>query len=350
MHAAFKTTAGADGFGSISMKKVLVVKTSSLGDVIHTLPALSDAARVYPSISFDWLVEQGFSEIPSWHPQVARVIPVAWRRWRKNLWRAWRDGEIQQWYKNLRAERYDAVIDAQGLLKSALMARIAVGAHCGLDFSSARESMAALFYQRRYPVIFQQHAVTRARQLFAHALNYPCPDSAPDYAIRAHFPLDVGKGNTILLVHGTTWTTKEWPEPQWIGLAKHCVAAGFTVQLPWGNAVEKARAERIAAADPGIEVLPKTSLSDLAQLLLNAKAVVAVDTGIGHLAAALSVPTLSLYGPTDPEQIGARGDHQIHLRKINDLPGLTVEEVWEGLQPLLGSLKIPPPLKKGVVA
>ncbi len=319
------------------MKRILVVKTSSLGDVIHTLPALTDAARVYPAIQFDWVVEQGFAEIPAWHPHVRQVIPVAWRRWRKQLPSAWKAGDIQKFYRHLRAARYDAVIDAQGLVKSALIARLARGLHCGLDFHSARETLAALFYQRRYPIIFQQHAVTRARQLFAQALNYPCPDSAPDYAIRANFPPSIGGAHKqILFIHGTSWTNKEWPEQQWVDLATRCVAAGFSVQLSWGNALEKARAEMIAAqAGSGVAVLAKTSLKELAELLLQARAAVAVDTGIGHLAAALNVPTLSLYGPTDPQQVGARGDNQYHLRRGNDLSRLSVDEVWQHLQPLL---------------
>jgi len=315
--------------------KILVIKTSSLGDVIHTLPALTDAVRHHPDISFDWVVEEGFAEIPKWHPHVQHVIPVAWRRWRKNLPEAWRQKQLQQFYTALRQTRYDKVIDAQGLLKSALMTRLTHGLRCGLDYHSAREPLASLLYQQRYAVARNQHAVTRTRQLFAQALGYAIPTDEPDYAIRAHFDLnEVDTRKNILLVHGTTWETKEWPETSWIDLATHCVAAGWHVQIPWGNAQEKARAERIAASSPGIEVLPKTSLLALATLLLQAKAVIAVDTGIGHLAAALSVPTISLYGPTDPAKIGARGNNQLHLRKTNQMTDLAVDEVWGTLKNL----------------
>jgi heptosyltransferase-1 len=314
------------------MMKILVVKTTSLGDVIHTLPALTDAARHYPDIRFDWVVEEGFAEIPKWHPCVNQVIPVAWRRWRKNLLQAWRAKQLQEFYAALRGTQYDKVIDAQSLLKSALIARSAKGIHYGLDYYSARESLASLLYQQHCTVIFEQHAVTRARQLFAQALGYVNPTDKPDYAIRAHFDLaNNHERKNILFAHGTTWETKEWPESSWIDLAKQCTSSGLYVQIPWGNENEKARAERIAASNASIEVLPKTSLLTLAHLLLQAKGVIAVDTGIGHLAAALSVPTVSLYGPTDPAQIGACGDNQIHLRKTSHMADVSVNAVWEAL-------------------
>lgn len=317
--------------------KILIVKTSSLGDIIHTLPALTDAARHIPDIHFDWLVEENFAEIPQWHPNVVRVIPVAWRRWRKNLSNAWRQKQLQLFYKDIRQQKYDRIIDAQGLMKSALMARMARGLHCGLDYHSARETWAALFYQRRFSVVFQQHAVTRMRQLFARVLGYPCPEDKPDYAIRQHFGSegDDLAAKNIMFIHGTTWVGKEWPESYWIALANRCVAAGWTIQIPWGNAAEKARAERIAINNTSAVVLSKLSLSELAKILLQAKTAVAVDTGMGHLAAALSVPTLSLYGPTDPAQIGACGDFQVHLRETQEMADLSVDIVWEKLKTTL---------------
>lgn len=318
--------------------KILIVKTSSLGDVIHTLPALTDAIRHIPNLHFDWVVEENFAEIPPWHPNVEQVLPVAWRRWRKNLPDAWRQRQLQQFYKNLRQKNYDLIIDAQGLFKSALMARMAKGLHCGLDYHSAREPLASLLYQRRFNVAFEQHAVTRVRQLFAHVLNYPCPKDKPDYAIHKHFSVNnTDTQKNILFIHGTTWTTKEWPEAYWTALANRCVKAGWHVQIPWGNAIEKSRAERIAESASQITVLPKSSLSELAHLLLQAKAAVAVDTGIGHLAAALSVPTISLYGPTDPMKIGAYGDYQVHLRKTDNIADLSVDDVWEKLSGILVS-------------
>lgn len=159
--------------------RVLLVKTSSLGDVIHTLPALTDAARAIPGIQFDWVVEEGFAEIPAWHPAVARVIPVAIRRWRKNLWQTLRNGEWRRFKQRLKEVDYDLVIDAQGLLKSAWLTRyVGKTPVAGLDGDSAREPLASRFYRRAYPVAWGQHAVERTRQLFAQALDYPLPESA----------------------------------------------------------------------------------------------------------------------------------------------------------------------------
>ena len=138
--------------------RVLLVKTSSLGDVIHALPALTDAARAIPGITFDWVVEEGFAEIPTWHPSVGNVIPVAIRRWRKNLWETIKSGEWRRFKQRLRAEKYDLVIDAQGLLKSALLTRYVKAPVAGFDRDSAREPLASRFYQRRLAVARGQHA------------------------------------------------------------------------------------------------------------------------------------------------------------------------------------------------
>jgi heptosyltransferase-1 len=316
--------------------RVLIIKTSSLGDIIHTLPALTDAAHAFPDVRFDWVAEKGFAEIPSWHTQVDKVVPVSWRKWRKNLMASWRSEEIQDFYQALRKTRYDKIIDAQGLLKSAIITVLARGdERCGLDMHSAREVLAPLFYQQRYPVALQQHAVTRTRQLFAKGLGYEVPEGLPDYGIRHHFSSATQSNSPyVIFFHGTTRDDKEWPVPHWIALSKHCNDAGYDVLLPWGNEREKNRAEEIAAASTNAKVLPKTSLGELAALLAQAKAVLSVDTGLGHLAAALNVPTVSMYGPTDPGRIGAYGENQVHLCAPGEtgkgvLAELTCERVWE---------------------
>lgn len=320
--------------------KVLLIKTSSLGDILHTLPALTDAAHYMPEISFDWVVEQSFAEIPSWHRQVNRVIPIAWRNWRKNIFKSSHQNEIKQFYQKLRSESYDRIIDAQALVKSALIARMSRGVRYGLDFRSARESLATLFYQKRVTVEFKQHAILRMRQLFALCLDYPVPACEPDYGLNDYFSASTDHlSHQILFFHGTTRQDKEWPEPYWRRLAHYCVESGMTVLLPWGNETEKKRAERIAEKSAAIKVLPKSNLTDLARVLLAVRCVVAVDTGLGHLAAALNVPTVSLYGPTDPEMIGACGKNQYHLRaqtgvKADDsksMQDLIPEVVWEKL-------------------
>ncbi|MCL6415589.1 lipopolysaccharide heptosyltransferase I [Aestuariirhabdus sp. Z084] len=297
--------------------RVLLVKTSSMGDVIHALPALTDAAKAIPGLTVDWVVEEGFAELPSWHPVVDRVIPVAIRRWRKSLLKSIFSGEIKAFREELGRTRYDVVIDAQGLLKSAWIARQAQGVRCGLDRYSAREPLASWFYHKRFTVARELHAVERIRQLFANALDYPVPQEVGDYGINqdSFLPEIVAqKGNPyVVFLHGTTRYDKHWPEHYWQTLCGMLVHRGYEVRLPWGNEQERLRAEAIARISPSAEVLPKLNIAGVASQLSGASGVVAVDTGLGHLSAALSVPTVSLYGPTSPALIGAYGDYQQHL-------------------------------------
>ncbi|MDZ3994970.1 Lipopolysaccharide heptosyltransferase 1 [Pseudomonas sp. Teo4] len=284
--------------------RVLIIKTSSLGDVIHTLPALTDAAHAIPGIRFDWVVEEGFAEIPSWHPAVDQVIPVAIRRWRKNLWQTIKSGEWKAFKQRVRERKYDLVIDAQGLVKSAWLTRYVKAPVAGLDRYSAREGWASRFYDRRLSVAVGQHAVERVRQLFAMALAYDLPEGLGQYGLdldRLQLP---PAAPYVVFLHGTTWATKHWPEAYWRELAERMGQRNLQVRLPWGNPAEKARAERIAQGLKNCQVLPKLNLAGVARVLAAAKACVAVDTGLGHLAAALDVPTISLFGPTNPASPG----------------------------------------------
>nr|WP_153671321.1 MULTISPECIES: lipopolysaccharide heptosyltransferase I [Pseudomonas] len=290
----------------------MIIKTSSLGDVIHTLPALTDAAHAIPGIRFDWVVEEGFAEIPSWHPAVDQVIPVAIRRWRKNLWQTIKSGEWKAFKQRVRERKYDLVIDAQGLVKSAWLTRYVKAPVAGLDRYSAREGWASRFYDRRLSVATGQHAVERVRQLFAMALAYDLPEGIGNYGLdleRLQLP---PAAPYVVFLHGTTWATKHWPEAYWRELAERMGRRKLEVRLPWGNPAEKARAERIAQGLNNCQVLPKLNLAGVARVLAAAKACVAVDTGLGHLAAALDVPTISLFGPTNPGLTGAYGRTQIH--------------------------------------
>ena len=292
--------------------RVLLVKTSSLGDLIHSFPALSDAARAIPGIRFDWLVEEAFAEVPAWHPGVLEVIPIGLRRWRRGWRKAWDSGELRGFARRLRRQRYDLVIDAQGLFKSALPAMLVHGPRAGLDRASAREPLSALLYQRRYAVAREQHAVERVRQLFAQALAYPLPANPPDYGLRFSHAHDAGRRRLVLL-HGTTWPSKHWPESYWAGLARLAADAGFEVVLPWGDPDDRLRAERIIKAAAAGELLPRQGLSDLAHTLATASGVVGVDSGLAHLAAAVGTPAVTLYGPTRTELTGALGPRQLNL-------------------------------------
>lgn len=289
--------------------RVLVVKTSSLGDVVHTLPAVTDAGACLDEVRFDWVVEESFAEIPAWHPLVERVIPVSIRRWRRQPVRTWRSGEWREFSRELRTESYDCVIDAQGLLKSAIVTRRARGPRYGLDSNSAREPLAARFYDHPLAVAKGQHAVERVRQLFAAALGYEVPEGVGSYGL---VPESFEAGMELperymVFLHGTTWDSKHWPPPFWRELARLCTAAEHDVLLPWGNEAEKQRAEALADNMERARVLPRLPLSRLAGVLAAASGVFAVDTGLAHLAAALDRPLVAFYGPTDPVLTGVYG-------------------------------------------
>lgn len=297
--------------------RVLIIKTSSMGDIVHTLPALTDAGHAFKEITFDWVVEESFAEIPRWHPLVDKVIPVALRRWRKSFLNDKTHQEWKDFYKRLRTRQYDFVIDAQGLLKSAFLMYFVKGVRCGLNWQSAREPLASFIYQRRCQAgkIKEVHAVTRARRLFSEALGYKANSGVPDYGLDRKQFIRVKQDSTpyVVFLHGTTWTTKHWPEEYWIELALKLSRENLKIKVPWGNSAEQERALRMAFNCSNVEVLPKMKLAEVASVLAGSQAAVAVDTGLGHLAAALDVPTVSLYGPTNPLLTGTVGQSQIHL-------------------------------------
>lgn len=315
---------GCLGASGVAMK-VLIIKMSSLGDVIHSLPAVTDAAKALKNVHFDWVVESAFQEIPKWHPAVGRVIGIDMRRWRKNIMQALQQGEIKRFIKQLRTSQYDLVLDAQGLIKSSSVAFLAKGHRVGLDKHSARESIASLFYQTKIAASKNQHAVEKLRQLFARALGYSYQASALSYGIDEGCLKAVTVPNEyVMFLHGTTWSTKHWPEQYWYDLAALLSEQGKQVMLTWGNEREKQRAEKIRtfceqrALTLLPIILPKLSLGEITYVIAKAQAVVAVDTGLGHIAAMMNVPTVSLYGPTFPGFTGAYGNHQRHLSVSKD--------------------------------
>ena len=288
--------------------RILLVKTSSLGDVIHNLPVVSDLRRSFPELRIDWCVEESFAEIPRLHPEVSEVIPVAVRRWRKALGQraTWR--EIAEFRRRIRQEDYDAVLDTQGLIKSALIARLAKGPRFGYDASVAREPLAARFYDEHFIIPPNAHAVERNRWLAAAAFDSPV-DWPLDYGlavptVEMHW---LESNRHAVLLTATSRDDKLWDEANWIQLTQSLVASGITPVLPSGNAAERQRVERIALAVPGTVVAPPLSLHDLAALIGNAVLAVGVDTGLVHLAAALRVPTIALYITTDPALTGVYG-------------------------------------------
>ena len=285
------------------MPDVLLIKTSSMGDVLHNLPVVADIHKHIPDALIDWVVEESFALLPALHPRVNRIIPVAMRRWRKSLWQS--RGEMWAACHNLRASHYDLALDTQGLLKSALITRCASAIRCGFDRSSVREPLASLLYDRTYSVARNLHAVERNRQLAGQAFGYK-PAGTPDYGIQAPdlmLPWLPSAPYAVLL-HATSRDDKLWDESNWIALGKHLHQAGMRAVLPWGNTQEKARSERLCLAIPEALVTPRIDLNEAAAMLGHARAVIGVDTGLSHLAAALGVPTIGIYTATDPGLTG----------------------------------------------
>lgn len=297
--------------------KVLVVKLTSMGDLLHLMPALSDLKSNYQDLQVDWMVEDSFSEVPGWHPAVCRTIPVSTRRWRRPHWRV--IGEFFAFVRDARTEHYDFIIDAQGLLKSAAFSRIARarrrGCRIGFSAISIKEKIAARFYNIKVDVPSGQHAIDRLRQLFAGGFGYPTPTTPLDYALQVPGLRRADSGRrTVLLLHGTTWNSKHLPEQHWVDISGLAVQDGFEVKLCWGNEHERQRAQRIAERCQGVTVLPQLSLTQIAAELQSSAGVIAVDTGLGHLAAALGIPTVSVYGASDAKLTGTVGNNQLHLQ------------------------------------
>ena len=291
--------------------RVLVIKMTSMGDVLHTLPAVTDAWRYVEGIRIDWAVEETYGEIPEWHPAVERAIPLALRRWRREPLQ-WLGGAVRRSFRELRRERYDHIIDAQGLCKSAAIGCLARGRRVGYSADSVRERLAARCYSRRVSTPGHLHAIDRTRLLFAHALGYNVPSTDPNYGLnRDCFPtLHVPAQPYLVFNHGSTWNTKIWPEDYWHDLIGRAARAGFKVLLPWGNESERERAARLTGDQPNAVVLPGMRLGELAAVLSHAEAVISVDTGLGHLTAALGTPAVSIYGATDPSLTGTVGENQ----------------------------------------
>lgn len=303
--------------------KVLLVRLSSLGDVVHTLPAVSDAIAERPDLQLHWLVEPAWAEIAAWHPGVAAVIPAGLRAVKRD-WSAL-PRTVGLLRERLRAERYDLVVDTQGLIKSAMAARLAGAPIAGADRRSAREPLAAQFYRHTYRVASGGNALQRYRTLLAAALRYALPTTPVKFGLDAFTtalrsapaPAALRRLETTRMVvglHGTTWVTKQWCERYWAELTALLAQRDVCLALPWGNPLERARAERIRDASGGrARVLPPLALGELAWLLVCARAWVAMDTGLGHLGAALGTPGVMLYGPTSHQRTGVVLDHVVPL-------------------------------------
>lgn len=295
-------------------KHVLVVKLTSMGDLVQALPALTDAALAVPGIAFDWVVDEAFAEVPQWHPAVRRVIRTAHRRWRKT--RFFGASELRAFLSDLRSERYDAVIDTQTNLKSALVTLGARGPRHGPDRASVREKPAHWAYSHHYAIPRDQLAIDRWRQLYARVLDYPLPTTAPDFGLGAcSWPesAELPARPFLVFVTNASWDNKYWTVAHWRTLVARAAAEGFEVLLTWGSEQERQRTEALATGLDNARLLPRLGLTELAGILTKSAGAICMDTGLAHVAAALDVPTVTLYGPTSPALIGATGGRSRHV-------------------------------------
>ena len=288
--------------------RVLFVKLSSLGDIVHHLPAVTDLAEERPGARIAWAVEEAYVDLVTLHPAVADAIPVGLRDLRRAPFAPGRWRRMLRARRAMRERRWDFVVDAQGLLKSAMVARFARAPVFGFDAGSARERIASRFYDVKVRVPRDLHAVERNRRLVGEVFGYEPrgaarygllrPDAPPAWAPAQRY---------VVMLHAASRPAKRWPEERWIELAKLLALQGLTSVFPGGSERERADAQRLAALIPGALAAPATSLIEAAALIGHAEGVVGVDTGLTHLAVALGVPTVGIYCATRPELTGLHG-------------------------------------------
>lgn len=296
--------------------RVLIVRLSAMGDIVHTLPAVTDAVRARPDVTFDWLVDETFADIPRLHPGIERVITASFLKYKKNWRSAFASGEVGSFIRELREFKYDLIIDVQGIFKSAFAAMLARGRRAGYIGRDVHEWGAHLTYAERFAAPETQHIVTQIRQLLSAALGYEFDPSRVDHGLdRTRLPqVDLPADSPFLVfVHSTAWPSKNWPADHWRRLIALARADGFQIVLPWGTESERLRSVELAGNDQGVKVLSAMTIGQKAAVISAAAGSLGLDTGLSHLAGALGMPSITIYGPTDPQLVGSKGEHQRHV-------------------------------------
>ena len=310
--------------------KVLILKLTSMGDLMHALPALTEAEQNIKNISFDWVVDKAFSSVPGWHPAVDKIIKTDHRNWRKQFLSSESREALNLVKKEINTTDYDFVVDMQNNLKSAFLSFLTNHKVAGMDASSSREYPAHWAYSKKVNINKNLHAIERQKELLASTLGYTSASDI-DYGIsKVKFlkPALELPANYMVLVQNASWLTKQWPVAYWKDLVKHLDDQGVSVLLPSGNKDELMRAKDISSVSEKATALEILPLNEVAYIIDNADYCVCSDTGLAHLSAVVNTPSLTLYGPTDTKLIGTKGNHQIHIIGDNsDINNISVEEV-----------------------
>ncbi len=333
--------------------QILVVKLSSLGDVIQTMPVVQDILIAKPEAQIDWVVEEAFAPLVARVQGIRRVIPMAERRWRKSPRDAATRLQKAAFLQHLQSELYDAVIDFQGLIKSALVARQARITSTGFRATYANRSDACSYewpvrwmLDRTVPMPQRIHAVARYRRLAALALGYELIEpavyrlqTATAIATTASDRQASRTAGAIVFAHGTTRADNEWPESDWLALGQRLIADGHRIALPQSSPLEKALAERLAQAlGPSAEVWPAITLAQVLDRMAQAVGVIGVDSGLSHMAVALDLPHVQIFSQPRAWRAGPVGQaHQVAVG--GDAPP-SVDKVWQAWRDVMAAKKL----------
>jgi heptosyltransferase I len=314
-----------------------------LGDVVHTLPCIADMRSAYPDAHIDWVVERGFAPLLRKVAGLRRVIACDLRKWSK----AWLSGTTRSEWRafktDLQFSAYDAVIDLQGLTKSALVARTARLAAGGQRFAMANRTDGSGFEAPTrwladcaIALPARIHAVDRGRMLCAAALHYPIPKYT-DYSFNVSVIPSYAATKSIVFIHGSSRDDKGWPLAHWVALGQHFVRQGIGIVLPQSNAQEEAQAQRIAAQLGNATVLPRMGLDALVEVLASCMGAIGVDSGLSHIAVGLDLPHVQLYNFDTAWRTGPAGSARQCSVFAQPTPSVAqVLAAWDGVVRAIG--------------
>ena len=307
-----------------------------MGDLMHALPALTEAKEHIADISFDWVVDKNFASVPSWHPLVDKTIVTDHRNWRRQLFSKKSRESLKEALNEINETNYDLVVDMQNNIKSALVSYLSKHSVVGMDAKSVREYPAHLAYSTKINVDKKLHAIERQKKLLAEALDYSSSMNNVDYGallegfIKPNMSLP---SQYIVLVQNASWITKQWSITKWQKLIQYLDGKDIKMILPSGNLNELERAKEISSVSTKAQALDLMPLNEIAYIIKNANFCICSDTGLAHLSALSGTPSITLYGPTETSLIGTYGENQIHIvGKNNDINNIKVSDVLENLE------------------